>query len=62
MRMGSIFSTTSAVFFVLFFLVGAITRQYLCDFFMFGQLLIARQVISIVLGKAAIFHPGLEWS
>ena len=48
--------------FFFFVFVGIITRHYLCDFFVIGQLPIAQPVIGIVFGKAAIFHCGLQWA
>ena len=51
------FSTTGAAFFSSFF---QYYRQVLSVWlFMIGQLLKAWPVVAIVLGKAAIFHPGM---
>ena len=62
MRTGRIFQQSVRHFF--FFFLGGRGRHYSLAFFLSFfrdcQLLIARPIVAIAVGKAAIFHSGLE--
>ena len=59
MKMGSIFQQLVWLF-LSFFLCLHYNQVVPVWLFMIGQLLIAQPMVAIVLGKAAIFHHGLE--